>query len=429
MAYPLQFPPHRAEDPLSTYRVQLRPAFSFDNAAASNAKGEDNVDELCPPTCWTASTLRLGGHMNDDAEVSNTVDELEQQWISCHLYYHEDLNRALKGFVQPVVLTLLEAAQIDAFFFVRYSLGGPHLRLRLRPLPGCKDEVLAAAQSFAREFLDRVPSTKSLDEEVVRRTTESILAFDPNETDNTIYPDNSLVIRPFRPEVQRYGGPQRLQASLDFFVLSSVVAIELLARHGDAPRSTQLEHALRLLLQQAIGFAADGAELLDLLRYGMDSWSGGGPPKILEKADKVFGLQRKAFLQLFRTSLEKVRSLLENGEIASTAVDFLVLGAARLSAAISSADLPTRARIGGSQLHMTASRLGIGNAEEVYISRLLTSTLRELSATGEDLSWLGETMARATAEVEGEALSSLLPRALASFVAASKTPDELPRSV
>jgi hypothetical protein len=361
--------------------------------------------------------------MKDDAEVSNTVDELEQQWISCHLYYHEDLNRVSTGFVQPVVLALLEAARIDAFFFVRYSLGGPHLRLRLRPLPGCKDEVLAAAQSFARGFLDRTPSTKSLDEEVVRRTTESILAFHPNETDNTIYPDNSLAIRPFRPEVQRYGGPQRLQASLDFFVLSSVTAIEFLEQHGDVPRSAQLEHALCLLLQQAIGFAADETELLNLLRYGMDSWSGGGPPKVLEKADRVFGLQKEAFLQLFRMSLEKVLSLLENSEIASTAVDFLVLGAARLSAAISSADLPTRARIGGSQLHMTATRLGIGNAEEVYISRLLTSTLRELSATGEeDLSWLGEKMARAAAEIEGETLSSLLPRALAAFAVVSKTP-------
>lgn len=367
--------------------------------------------------------------MNDDVEVSHAADELEQQWVSCHLYYHEDLNRVLTGFVQPVVLALLEAARIDAFFFVRYSLGGPHLRLRLRPLPGCKDEVLAAAQSFARGFLDRDPSTKSLDEEVVRGMTESILAFDPNETDNTIYPDNSLVIRPFHPEVQRYGGPQRLQVSLDFFVLSSVTVIEFLAQHSDAPRSAQLEYALRLLLHQAIGFAADGTELLNLLRYGMDSWHGGVPPRVLEKADRVLGLQREAFLQLFRSSLEKVCSLLENGEIASTAVDFLVLGAARLSAAISSADRPTRARIGGSQLHMTATRLGIGNAEEVYISRLLTSTLHELSATGEDLSWLGEKMARATAEVEGEALSSLLPRALAGLVVAAKTLDELPRSV
>ena len=351
--------------------------------------------------------------MNDDAEESDAVDELEQQWISCHLYYHEDLNRVVSGYVQPVVLALVAAARIDAFFFVRYSLGGPHIRLRLRSLPGSKDEVLIAAQSFAREFLKSTPSTKSLDEEVVRRTTKSILAFDPNETDNTIYPDNSLSIRPFRPEVQRYGGSRRLQVSLDFFVLSSVMAIEFLERNGDASRSIQLEHALRLLLKQAIGFAADGIELLDLLRYGMDSWSGGGPPKVIEKADKVFGLQREAFLQLFRTSFGEVRSLLEDGEIASKAVDFLVLGAARLSAAVSSADRPTRARIGGSQLHMTATRLGVGNAEEVYISRLLTSTLRELNAIGEeDLSWLGKEIEKATAEHHGETLSSLLPGAL-----------------
>ena len=54
--------------------------------------------------------------MNDDAEVLDAVDELRQQWISCHLYYHEDLNRVVRGFVQPVVLALLAAVQIDAFF-------------------------------------------------------------------------------------------------------------------------------------------------------------------------------------------------------------------------------------------------------------------------------------------------------------------------
>jgi Lantibiotic biosynthesis dehydratase C-term len=362
--------------------------------------------------------------MNDDAEVSDAVDELQQQWISCHLYYHEDLNRVVRGFVQPAIRALLDSAWIDAFFFVRYSLGGPHVRLRLRPLPGCRDDVLAAVESFAKEFLGRTPSTKSLDEEVVRRTTDSILSFDPNETDHSIYPDNSLAFRPFRPEVERYGGPQRLQASLDFFVLSSVTAVQFLMQHGEAPRSVQLEQALRLLLQQAAGFAADGKELLDLLRYGMDSWSGGGPPKVLEKADKVFALQTDAFLQLFRTSLRDVRSLLEGGERASQAVEFLVLGAARLSAAVHSEDRATRARIGGSQLHMTATRLGIGNAEEVYISRLLTSTLRELSATGEeDLSWLGEQAAKAATEKQGEPLSDLLLPALAAFAAAS---DPLP---
>ncbi len=359
--------------------------------------------------------------MNDDAEASDAVDELQQQWISCHLYYHENLNRAVQGFVQPVVRALLHSSQIDAFFFVRYALGGPHIRLRLRPLPGCRDKVLAALQDFAKAFLDLAPSTKSLDEEIVRRTTDSILSFDPNETDDSIYPDNSLAFRPFRPEVQRYGGPQRLQASLDFFVLSSVTAVQFLMQHGEEPRSVQLEHALRLLLQQAAGFAADGTELLDLLRYGMDSWGGGGPPKVLEKADKVFGLQQEAFLQLFRTSLRDVRSLLEGGERANQAVDFLVLGAAKLSTELHSEDRATRARIGGSQLHMTATRLGIGNVEEVYLSRLLTATLRELSAMGEeDLSWLGE-RAAGEAEKPGEALSALLPRALSALAAASTT--------
>ena len=46
-----------------------------------------------------------------------------------------------------------------------------------------------------------------------------------------------------------------------------------------------------------------------------------------------------------------------------------------------------RAWIGGSHLHMTASRLGLGNVEEVYLSRLLTVTLAAARAAGGRACW------------------------------------------
>ena len=92
------------------------------------------------------------------------------------------------------------------------------------------------------------------------------------------------------------------------------------------------------------------------------------------------------------------------------------MGANRLSAAIGAVDRVTRARIGGSQLHMTATRLGLSNAEEVYLSRLLTVTLHGVHATsGEDLAWLEELMAKRSAEDPGEALGQLLPPTLAAL--------------
>ncbi len=350
------------------------------------------------------------------SESSQPFDEIEERWISCHLYYHEDLDRVVRGFVHPVVVSLVKNARIEAFFFVRDGLGGPHVRLRLRTLPDSRDHVLKEVQRFAQVFLALTPSTKPLEEEAIRRSNKYIMAADPDEIDDSVYLDNSFWMIPFRPEVQRYGGPSHFRASLDFFTLSSVAAVAFLARHGSIPRSAQLAQSFCLLLLQALGFAADEAELVDLLRYGVDSW-GEILPKVVEKGDKVARSQMDLFHDLFHKSLAGVRSLHAETGSFGLAPDFLAVGASRLSAALGTADRMTRARVGGSQLHMTATRLGLSNAEEVYISRLLTVTLHEVRTTrGEDLSWLGEKkMAKGLTEDPGEALSDLLSPALISL--------------
>lgn len=351
---------------------------------------------------------------------------LRERWISYHLYYHQDLDRLVKGFVHPVAVSLVEAAQIDAFFFVRYGLGGPHVRLRVRALPGFRDPVHEKLRRFSQDFLDQAPSTTPLEDERVRQTNRFILASDPHEVDDNVYPDNSFRSMPFRPEVQRYGGPGRLQASLDFFTLSSVAALEFLSEHGSTPRSVQLADAFRLLLQQALGFATDETELADLLRYGVDSM-GAMLPKILDKGDEMARSRMDVFLRLFRQGLSAVRSLDAGNGSVRGASELLILGAESLSVAVGGADRATRAGIGGSQLHMTATRLGLGNAEEVYLSRLLTATLEAVRLRGEDdLSWVGE---QTTSKNPVDTLAGLIPAALTTLVGLPVTGREEPQSV
>jgi hypothetical protein len=309
------------------------------------------------------------------------TDEIAERWVSGHLYYHERLDSVVRRFVHPLAASLVAERQIDGFFFVRYSLGGPHVRLRLRPVAGSRDHVREAMARTACRFLSLEPSTMSWSEEAIRRSNERILAGDPHEDDGSVHPDNSFAEMPFRPEVERYGGPDRFRASLEFFTLSSVAAVDFLDRVEGLPRSAQLGHASRLLLDQALGFAADERELTDLLRYGTDSW-GELLPKVIEKADRVAGAQREVLGPLITDRVGAVRDLCSGAEPRSTPDHFLVLGADRLSVAAGSADRPARARVGGSQLHMTSSRLGLTNAEEVYLSRLLSLTLDELRGSG-----------------------------------------------
>jgi hypothetical protein len=356
--------------------------------------------------------------MDPPTRQAETTEEIRKQWLSGHLYYHEDPDRAVRGFVHPLAAALARDGSITGFFFIRHGLGGPHIRLRLRPVTGAGERMLDEMEHFARIFLAREPSTRSLEADAIRRSNSAILKADPHEVDDSVYPDNSFHVVPFRPEIERYGGPGRFRLSLDYFTLSSVAAIDFHVRLGGAARSVQLTQAYGLLLRQALGFTIGEDELTDLLRYGVD-WLGQDLPKVVEKGDEVVRAQIGLFLQLLFSSLDEARTLRARADASDLSPpDLLVAGAGRLSAAIGPAERGSRLRIGASQLHMTASRLGFTHAEEVYLSRLLTRTLGEAcSGRGTDLSWLRETTVGKAAEDPASALRQLLPHALAALAA------------
>lgn len=297
-------------------------------------------------------------------------------WIAGHLF-HADLDRVVQGFVRPLVVDLEAEGWITGFFFIRYGLGGPHVRLRIRPIREAERLAVDRMEGFAHEFLANEVSDCSIDEESIRLGNEATLKNDPNEVDRSVYPDNSFHVRPFRPEVERYGGPNRIGLSLDFFTLSSLAVLDHLLGLEDVTRPARLAKASELLLRQALGFAADEDELADLLRYGVD-WLGSDLPKVVEKGTLVARSSLPRFLGLFHESLADTLELLSQSELADLSPrDLFVIGAQSLSLALEDADRATRLRIGASQIHMTASRLGLNNAEEVYLSQILSLTLAE----------------------------------------------------
>jgi len=78
------------------------------------------------------------------------VEKDEATWIGYHLFYYEDPRRAVLGFVRPAVAALVEVDLIESFFFLRYALGGPHVRLRLRPAEGRSPEAAEMVEALAR---------------------------------------------------------------------------------------------------------------------------------------------------------------------------------------------------------------------------------------------------------------------------------------
>lgn len=300
-------------------------------------------------------------------------------WRSYHLFYHGDLDRAVRLFVQPTVATLLDDGSIDSFYFVRYGLGGPHLRLRIRPVPDRALDADAVVERVATEFLDRWPSTEPLETEELQRRQRIFLA-DSREEDVRTYPDNSLRKFPVRFELERYGGPELFPASLDVFALSSVAALDFLAGNEAEPRPRLLARQLRLLIRQAWGFSSDGAFFLDLVRYPILTW-GEAMHGIVKRGDEAYGRNQQRFQDLIRVELENLARPAEGAHEPSRSSMLLSEGARLLAATLETADPTLRLRVSTAQLHMTANRLGLQNSYETYLGRLLVRAAEDLKAS------------------------------------------------
>jgi hypothetical protein len=284
-------------------------------------------------------------------------------WHAFHVHYHGDSDRVVRELVRPLAGELARSETVDRFYFVRYNLGGPHLRLRWRAAGG--DAAAAAEAALARAagaFFSRWPSRVPIAEEEVRRTNRALLRVDPLAQDETIYPDNSWRAAPLGFEVERYGGPDRLDSSLALFTLSTAAVFGVLGGPGDeAPSGPRARSAfLRLGLQLAYGLAGDGAEgLAGLAGYAARFLGGDAFAGCRAEGDAAFERRRGPLVEGIGRELARVDA------------DGLAGAAALVASRLDGLDAHRRWHLGASHLHMTANRLGLTNPEEAYLSRML----------------------------------------------------------
>lgn len=280
-------------------------------------------------------------------------------WVSYHFFYQGSRDRLLLELAQPLVAQLWRRGDLDRFFFIRYNLGGPHIRLRLQVRPGREGEVDRQVRERAAEFFLRAPSETVLDEEAIRRENQRLLANDPDGED-ALHPNNSVAELAFHPETARYGGEELLPHSLDLFALSSVEALTLLRTHSNSPKPARLSTALWSLARLALGLASDSGDFLDLVRYA-EIWSRGAGALFLSRGDEAFAKDPDRICRLLRTEILSLCHE-ETGPLAAAG--------RRLSREIASAEAALR-EIAVSHIHMTANRLGLNNPEEIYLGRML----------------------------------------------------------
>jgi len=278
------------------------------------------------------------------------------EWLSFHVAYHSgNRDQLLTDLVRPLVRSLWQEGKLESFFFLRHVLGGPHIRLRIRPTPGSRDAVRETVREQVADYLAAFPSPARSFAGAVSRALA----------------DNSIEEIPFEPEVERYGGSELIGKSLDFFVLSSARALGLLGHRATVSAGEWLTIALRLEARHVLGFA-DEVEDLESLIAEPRAILGAGPDLIRERADRAFGESGDRLVGLLRREIEKLGlaalSPLEDGEVARC-----------LGRELAGVEEATRSRIFVNQIHMTANRLGLATAEEAYVARILWRTFRRLA--------------------------------------------------
>lgn len=317
--------------------------------------------------------------------------------MAFHFFYHAGPLDLLRHFVGPALPELLARRLFDRFFYISYSLGGPHLRIRFRLDEGDGSELARRLGERAERLCAERPSAADLDVEAIRRHSAAILATAP-EPGELVYPDNSFLPFPFEPEVARYGGPGLLAHSLDFFCLSSAVTLEAATEKPERTRAQRWALAMRILLGQAWAFAEDGAELHALLGYRLPVGDA-AVDAVFGKADAAFERNREHYLALLQWEIAAQEVPPPAGGLAGWPLRALLAEGARglswrTSARAGAASTQTRWDIATSQLHMTANRLGHPPLEELYLLRILRRAAEEIAGT-EPAAWEASLAAQA----------------------------------
>ena len=306
------------------------------------------------------------------------MDDTLSRWRTYHIFYHADRSRLLRRLVHPLAASLLRERIIDRFYFVRYSLGGPHIRLRWRlSHSNAADDAEAALSEAADDFFVEYPSLGRLDEDLLLRTNESIIRNDTSalHEDGNIYPDNSWRLSQNGFEIERYGGIEHFCESLDLFCISSVTILLQLEENDPTANSLYLAIAFRFLLDLAWAFADNRDNFFELAGY----YTCGNGVKFQKSIAKATAIVEQCSELLVERVCGAIRA------VHSTEIDGLAGAALRFASLVrqSAASIGLLAKY--SHIHMTLNRLGLSNSEEAYLSQILVKVCETLSRQKKEL--------------------------------------------
>lgn len=350
------------------------------------------------------------GHLHSvrNAACATLVGKLPMspaaKYVSAHIFYNSaDLTPLLLQCVAPLLVDLRQNRAISRAFFIRYWLGGPHIRLRLLPASGVASaDISKAIEPIIRQFFTRSPSPTDVDRKtygpMMRQWFEAeygrdaYLAQYGDSREIPIYPNNSLHYIDYEPEYAVYGGPEGVSLAEAHFDCSSSTVLDVLQIAQGWSRAAMLSKAMEVMLHFVTAFYSTPDESARFLRHYVARWSTGTFFPARDHWEPGF---ERAYGQQSAALREHVDRVLSTEGSAESQQTYLFNNwqrhARELQREISALYLSNRLHFShpasqaaatnnllAAYLHMTNNRLGLRISEEAYVAYLLARTLEDL---------------------------------------------------
>jgi thiopeptide-type bacteriocin biosynthesis protein len=292
-----------------------------------------------------------------------------REWQSAHLHLRIDTRSALVDaflslVVGPFIAEGLRAKRIGPWFFVRYSEGGPHIRLRFRASSHCLEQHL-------RPLVEGMAATAAAS------GLEAIVSH--------------VVWQPYERELERYGGTHAIRIAERFFCDSSRLALAVLQRSAGSARPYRLGQALVAMTCVTFVFLRSGSEVGSFAHHYSSNYlrtivpSQAAAAEVRAHLNSARARQSASLVDILPKLLALLHGEASLGGPFDDYVHACRLTAARLETLARMDNFRCGVRAGEWQevvswvlpslVHMTSNRLGISILEEVYLATLLHGAL------------------------------------------------------
>lgn len=319
----------------------------------------------------------------------------EPQWMAFHIFYAANSNPMLIEGIRPLIARLRERDLIARWFFIRYWMEGPHVRLRVLPKStAVAAEVRAEVQEALAAFLRRRPALYEADRDMSGELYKNmyLAEYSQEQWDAQYGADGEMPYRDnnqfydfeYEREYDRYGGPAGMELSEWHFEKSSDIVLRSIASTNVHVRTVLLGQTAQLDMALCYAFLRDEESIAQFLENYRHFWE--------TSYQEPSTTQHAGFERSFNRMRERLEERL--ARIRGTVRDPGYAGATALerewaahcvelrdrAVALTEAGLLTFKRgpvtdpdvalpiLLSSFVHMTANRIGSSILDEIYLS-------------------------------------------------------------